>query len=95
MTARKPPARKAPAKAAPRRKPSPLSLSATPAGEPTVEERLSLLEQNYAQLRAEHDQIKAIIHQAIITQVQQHIATDAGAQQALIQQLMGNGELRP
>lgn len=91
MTARKPPAKATARKRAARSRP----LSVTPAPEPTVEERLALLEANYAQLRPEHDQIKAIVHQAILAQVQQHLATNPDAQQALIQQLMSNGELRP
>lgn len=97
MTARKTPAaRKAPAKKAPARnrparpridaQPGPTS---TPERELSPEERLTVLETNYAQLRAEHDAIRKIIEQAILAQIQQQLATNPDAQQALMQSLLG------
>lgn len=79
MTARKPPARKQPTKAAPRKRPSPTAPVAPPAPELSPEDRIALLEQNYAVLRAEHDAIKRVIEQAILAQIQQQLATNPQA----------------
>ena len=96
MTARKTPAaRKAPAKKAPARnrparpridaQPGPTS---TPGGQLSPEERLTVLEQNYAQLRAEHDAVKSVIERAILAQIQQQLATNPDAQAALVSSLL-------
>ena len=93
MTARKTPAKKAPAKRPARSAPRPLNAQPGPTSTPerdlSPEERLTVLETNYAQLRAEHDAIRKIIEQAILAQIQQQLATNPNAQQALMQSLLG------
>lgn len=78
MTARKAPT-KAPTKAPPRKRPRPTPLLVQPEDERTPEERLTVLEQNYAVLRSEHDAIKRVIEQAILAQIQQQLATNPQA----------------
>lgn len=87
-------ARKAPAKkAAPRKRPVPRvdaqpGPTSTPGGQLSPEERLTVLEQNYAQLRAEHDAVKSVIERAILAQIQQQLATNPDAQAALVSSLL-------